>query len=45
LKKSQPSAAIENGFTSQFTNSVIRMPRGRLRTSRTLARSMRSIIG
>ena len=33
------------GFTSQFTNSVTRMPPGRLRTPRMLEKSILSIIG
>jgi hypothetical protein len=45
LKKSQPRSAMEKGFTSQFTKSVTRIPRGRRRTPKTLPRSIFSIIG
>ena len=39
--KSQPSAAIENGFTAQLMNSVTPMPR---QCSRTLPRAAKSIL-
>jgi len=45
LKNTQPINAIEKGFTSQFTNRVITIPRGRLRTPRMLVKSIFSIIG
>ena len=44
-KKSQASAAIENGFTIQFTSSVTRSPAGRLPTLRTAEKSTFIIIG
>ncbi len=45
LKNSQAISAIENGFTSQFTNSVTRIPPGRRRTPSMLEKSILSIIG
>jgi hypothetical protein len=44
-KNSQPSSAIENGLTSQFTTSVTARPPGRFPTPRIDAKSIRSIIG
>lgn len=38
-------AAIENGLTSQLTNSVTRIPFGRSRTATMLPKSILSIIG
>ena len=45
LKNSQASSAIENGFTSQLTNSVTSRPRGRFPTSRMAPKSTFIIIG
>ncbi len=44
-KNSHPMSAIEKGFTSQFTNSVTRSPRGRRPTFRTAVKSTFIIIG
>ena len=44
-KNSHAIAAIENGFTSQFTNSVTKRPRGRRPTSRMAPKSTFIIIG
>ena len=43
--KSQPSNAIENGFTAQFTKSVTPMPRQCLRTACNEPKSTFSSIG
>ncbi len=42
---SQPSSAIENGFTAQFTNSVTPIPRQCRRTSPSAAKSTFISIG
>ena len=44
-KNSQASSAIENGFTSQLTNSVTSSPRGRCPTPRMAPKSTFIIIG
>ena len=44
-KNTHPSNAMEKGFTSQFTTSVISRPFGRRPTPRMDAKSIRSIIG
>ena len=44
-KKTQEMSAIENGFTSQFTNRVTNSPRGFLPTSRIAPKSTLIIIG
>ena len=44
-KNNQAIAAIENGFTSQFTNSVTNRPRGRRPTLRIDPKSTFIIIG
>ena len=43
--KIQPSSAIENGFTAQFTNSVTPMPRQWRRTSWSAPKSIFMSIG
>ena len=45
LKNNQAMAAIENGFTSQFTNSVTNRPSGRRPTLRIDPKSTFIIIG
>ena len=42
---SQPSSAIENGFTAQFTNKVTPMPRQWRRTSASAPKSIFISIG
>ncbi len=44
-KNSQASSAIENGFTSQLTNSVTSRPRGRRPTLRMAPKSTFIIMG
>ena len=44
-KKSQPKNAIENGFTSQFTTTVMSSPFGRRPTRTIEPKSILSIIG